>query len=114
MIPPVSIQQLMNARVMPNFHREFANAVMWALRGMNYSVTNWYRSPQHNRAVGGAPRSQHQLGAGVDFVFPRGLENEAVRRLRAQGFTVFNEGDHIHAQAYPAGTLDNVFRSLGL
>lgn len=30
-------------------------------------VTSGYRSPEHNRAIGGVPRSAHQTGSAADF-----------------------------------------------
>lgn len=79
-------------------------------------LTSWYRTPAHNQAVGGAARSQHQLGLALDFVFPSPSSREAAKRsLRLMGLVVFDEGDHVHVQAYNAGQLtDDVFRRLGV
>lgn len=44
-------------------------------------INSWYRDPETNRRVGGASRSQHMVGDGVDFVV-RGLHpQEVFRRL---------------------------------
>lgn len=42
-----------------------------ALMGMHpIQVSSWYRSPELNKAVGGAPDSQHTTGEAVDFTCP--------------------------------------------
>lgn len=43
--------------------------------GRPLQIISGYRCPQHNRAVGGAPRSQHVLGRAADI--PRGYATEA-------------------------------------
>src|SRR5690554_4446602 len=35
--------------------------------GMPIQVNSGYRCPEHNRAVGGAPKSQHMLGTAADI-----------------------------------------------
>lgn len=41
------------------------------------TITSGYRSPAHNRAVGGAPNSTHLVGTGADFRVS-GMTPEAV------------------------------------
>jgi uncharacterized protein YcbK (DUF882 family) len=62
-------------------------------QGMN--VTSWWRSPWHNREVGGVANSLHMIGLAWDIA-PASPEN--YRRLRAMGLKVIDEGDHLHAQ----------------
>ena len=64
-------------------------------RATGHTVTSWWRSPWHNKAVGGRSGSIHILGWAVDLV-PATEEVEAA--ARAAGFpVVVNEGDHVHA-----------------
>lgn len=58
-------------------------------------VTSWWRSPSHNKAVGGLPNSRHLWGWAFDVV-PVTASN--VRALRGFFPVVVNEGDHIHVQ----------------
>jgi zinc D-Ala-D-Ala carboxypeptidase len=41
------------------------------LLGCPIIITSGYRSPELNKAVGGAPNSAHMYGAAVDFICPR-------------------------------------------
>lgn len=41
--------------------------------GQPMSPSSAYRTKAHNKKVGGAPNSQHQLGTAVDFPTPKGL-----------------------------------------
>ncbi len=100
-------------RLAPGVYRAFASRVNTALRGMNLTFVNWYRSPEHNRRVGGAPGSQHQIATAVDLVFPTSTRALALKRLKAQGLIAVDEGDHVHVQAYPANTALKIMRALG-
>ncbi len=59
-----------------------------AFGGASISITSGYRSPQHNRRVGGATRSRHMAGEAADFnvsgVSPRTVQDK-VEELIAEG-----------------------------
>jgi uncharacterized protein YcbK (DUF882 family) len=81
--------------------------------GMRVAFTSWWRSKQRNAQVGGAITSQHLLGLAVDVVPAGGSRSELLRRLRAAGLVALDEGDHVHVQAFRAGTIPATwFRSL--
>ena len=116
MKPPPYNVALYVERAMPGFWREFiarANAGFGLAteRGAQVHVTSWYRSPDHNAALGGNPQSQHLLGMAFDVVSDDW--NAAERGFRAQGFTVVDEtrtsAPHLHVQAFQAGALRRVF-----
>lgn len=67
------------------------------------TVTSWWRSPTHNRDVGGAIYSQHLLGFAVDVVSPNPVR--FANAVRSVGLVAIDEGDHVHVQAYPSGLL---------
>lgn len=48
--------------------------------GVPVQITSGYRAPAVNRAVGGAPSSQHQLGLAADFIAPRFGSPRAIAR----------------------------------
>lgn len=74
-----------------------------ASRGLNLTLTSWYRSPRANAAAGGHPASQHLLGLAADFV---GRDSgELVRRARSLGLIAVAEPDHIHLQLYERSPL---------
>jgi len=104
--PPLSIVQGLE-RLSPGFWSAWSNAVGAAYRRAPFQLTSWYRSPSYNRQVGGADDSQHLLGVAFDVVPASWAVQSA---LSSSGFIVVNEGDHVHAQPWPAGTA----RSSGL
>ncbi|NNC47523.1 MAG: hypothetical protein HKO13_03715 [Sphingomonas sp.] len=63
-------------------------------------VTSTFRSPAHNRRVGGARNSYHLRNRAIDVVLRPGVSHRQVdRAFRAAGFRLvesLNEGDHSH------------------
>jgi len=104
LVPPRPLIAAIEAR-WPGFFRDLAESLDRALDGLDATVVNWFRDAEHNRAVGGAVGSQHRWAAAFDIVVPRAQWSDAARRLRAEHFFVIDEGDHLHAQAFPAGAL---------
>ena len=97
---------------LPGFWRAFLSAAnagfeVAASGGATVGISSWWRDAEHNRAVGGHPRSQHLLGLAFD------LESDqpdlAAEAFRAQGFTVVESPSHVHVQTFPAGALDRIF-----
>lgn len=73
--------------------------------GTGARVTSWYRDPERNAAVGGAPHSQHLLALAVDAVVDPQLQEHFLDACRFLGLIPIVEGDHIHVQRYEAGLL---------
>lgn len=63
-------------------------------------VTSTYRSPEHNRRVGGVPRSFHLSGRAIDIARRPGVSHGAVEAAyRNAGYHILeslDEGDHSH------------------
>jgi len=71
--------------------------------------TSWYRDPVNNRRVGGNPRSQHLLAFAADVVPPPEVRFAFASRAQQLGFVVVDEGDHLHLQAFPPGSIPERF-----
>lgn len=84
---------------------DFIRRFNYGARGFGGRVTSYVRSPEKNRAVGGAPNSQHLYGLAADVVPASGQRNQLTASLRAAGLIVIDEGNHLHIQRLPAGTL---------
>lgn len=63
-------------------------------------VTSTYRSPRHNRAVGGVPNSFHLSGRAIDIARRAGVRHaDIAAAYRAAGYRLvesLDEGDHSH------------------
>ena len=63
-------------------------------------VTSIYRSPAHNRAVGGVPNSYHLAGRAIDVARRPGVSHfQVAAMLRKAGYDLIesiDEGDHSH------------------
>src|SRR5690349_21360265 len=63
-------------------------------------VTSVKRSPEHNRAVGGAPNSYHLHGRAIDIARRAGVRHaDIAAAYKKAGFTLLeslDEGDHSH------------------
>jgi len=63
-------------------------------------VTSTYRSPAHNREVGGVPNSYHLLGRAIDIARSPGVNHAMIRAAyQRAGYRLvesLDEGDHSH------------------
>jgi hypothetical protein len=77
-------------------------------------VRSAYRSPEHNRAVGGAPRSKHMDGAAFDIAManhdPAAFE-AAARAVGFLGFGFYPRSGFMHIDLGPHGNGVKAFRS---
>ena len=89
----------------------FLPAFQWAIPRWTFlwwshpgtALTSWWRSPERNTAVGGAPQSQHLYGLAVDAV-PRDFD-AFMADARRIGLYAVDEGNHVHLQIFPSGYL---------
>ena len=69
-------------------------------------ISSWYRTPEHNRRVGGHPESQHLAGLAIDVVLPGsdpGFNPQLAFDLERVGLVPVREPTHLHVQAFAAG-----------
>ena len=70
-------------------------------------VTSTYRSPEHNRDVGGVPNSYHLLGRAIDIARAPGVNHLMIKAAyQRAGYSLvesLDEGDHSHF-AFSFGT----------
>lgn len=70
----------------------------------NVTATSWYRDPVRNARVGGAPLSQHQLGAAADFVGTRSEVDRVIAGARRAGLVPVRTDYGVHVQLWPAAS----------
>lgn len=97
------------ARFLPFFRDELVPALIVLDQSFPVTWTSWYRDRINNERVGGDPRSQHLLAWAVDGVVQATDLNSFVQAASQLGFTVVDEGDHVHLQAFPAGVIPEHF-----
>jgi hypothetical protein len=78
----------------------------------DWTVSSTYRTPEHNKEVGGVPNSWHTKGRAADYP-TAGLTGDEIaqreQQLKAAGFDmVLNEGDHLHAAITGGGGGDTM------
>ena len=70
------------------------------LLGAPITINSGYRSPEVNKAVGGARNSQHMTGEAVDFIAPGfGSVSAIVERIKSSGLIfdqLIDEGSWVH------------------
>lgn len=55
--------------------------------GKPITINSAYRSPSHNKAIGGATKSRHMLGCAADIVVKNTSQKDVVAAARECGFT---------------------------
>jgi len=110
-IPPQSLVDQMDAEL-PGIWPAFLGRVVAGVRESrsNVRLSSWFRDPISNQNVGGAIDSQHLVGLAVDLTTDNPVALE--RALDAQGIVAVREGSHVHVQAYPAGLMAPLIRSI--
>ena len=70
--------------------------------GPGLFITSGYRTPEHNKAVGGAPKSYHLQGMAVDVIYPRIKLDKLAQAAKKVGFTgiIVHKG-HVHLDIRP-------------
>lgn len=81
----------------------FLVALGQARPGPSIRVTSWYRDPEENIRVGGAPDSQHLLALAVDVVGEEGDLIQFEANVRSLGLITVRYATHLHVQLLHAG-----------
>ncbi len=80
------------------------------------SGTSWWRSEEHNAAVGGHPSSKHILGMARDYVAPtrHGLDQAAITARKLGMWWRISRGQNggqvLHTQGLPPGPVARHWR----
>lgn len=106
--PPNQISSVI-AWVAPRFWGQFFSELTGSVTP-NTRASSWWRSQEKNLEVGGNRDSQHLIATAIDLVGPEAEKRQIIADLTNFGWVVVDEGDHLHAQAWPAG----LARSIGL
>lgn len=102
-------------RQAPGVYAQFFGALQRAHYQIPVQVTSYWRSKGKNESVGGAGASQHLIGTAMDLVYPNAAaKRAAIANMKAMRLVVVDEGDHVHVQAWSAGTAAPLIRWLGL
>lgn len=103
-------------RQAPGIYAAFFAALARAHSGLPAPrVTSYWRDAGHNAEVGGQGASQHLIGTAMDLVYPSwSAKSAAMNAMRRIGLIVVDEGDHVHVQAWSAGTATPLIKWLGL
>lgn len=62
------------------------------------TITSLFRTPEHNREVGGVSDSQHTKGTAGDFIVPERNKSAFKDAASSLGYQIIDEGNHIHLQ----------------
>lgn len=73
--------------------------------GIPFPITSGFRTPEHNKKVGGSPTSSHLDGTGVDILSRNSLEVrkivEGAMKAGITGITVYKASNHVHLDLKP-------------
>ncbi len=104
--PPVSSPEVRARMAKPSLSSAAGLGSKWGV------VTSLKRSPERNRAVGGAPNSFHLFGRAIDIARRPGVRHADVEAaFRKAGFVLIeslDEGDHSHFAFGGAGSLPRI------
>lgn len=75
-------------------------ALVWIIsRIPEITITSTWRSPEHNREVGGIPTSKHLKGRAIDIVIAtKEAEAMFIPFVQGLGFEAIFEQDHWHIE----------------